>query len=516
MKITLQTEYAADSFDIVIVPMFAPEEVGQGKAFLPKGTTQVFADTVEQSGILDDFEGAAAESLPFYMTVSGNVQRMLLVGLGAEKSFNPEGLRNAAASAVSACKALKMKSILFECSWLEGYVQNMDTTLESALGEIAFGAQVSLYEFLEFKTDAEEAGKKAPESLTLFTGGVDPEAAQTAVQVAEAGMHGVKLARDLINRPSNSATPSHLAETAQGIAERYGFRVHVMDTDEVEALGMGCFAAVFRGSRADAKFITLDTAPQGMEEDQPIVLVGKGVTFDTGGISLKPSKGMEEMKGDMGGAAAVLGFFEAWGSLGGKRRVVGLVPCTDNMPDAHAIKPGDVVTSHSGKTVEIINTDAEGRLLLCDALSYSEKFSPRLIIDLATLTGACVVALGSQTAGLFTADDDLAAHIANTGDKLGEKFWRLPLWDMFFEPLKSDTADMKNVGSREGGAIHAALFLKQFVPEGTPWAHIDIAGPSWADAKTPLKTKGGVGFGVRTLLELVKDADALPLSTPEV
>jgi leucyl aminopeptidase len=515
VNIALQAELSDfASFDVIVVPVFAPKEAGKDKAFLPQGISRSLAEGIEHSGILNDFQAAPAASLPFYSSCEGGARRLMLVGLGGEKGFKLDGLRKVVASAISACDALNLQKILLDCSWLGAYEESLAVSKEKALGEAAFGALVSLYSFMEFKTEGGEGDKKAPEALTILTGAVDEKAAEEAVLAAEAGMQGVKLARDLINRPSNTATPVHLAETAEGIAERYGFRVHVMDVDEVEGLGMGCFAAVFRGSRADAKFITLDTAPQGMEDDHPIVLVGKGVTFDTGGISLKPSKGMEEMKGDMGGAAAVLGFFEAWGRLGLKRRVVGLVPCTDNMPDAHATKPGDVVTSHSGKTVEIINTDAEGRLLLCDALSYSEKYAPKLIIDLATLTGACVVALGSETAGLFSAEDDLAEHIAKTGDMLGEKFWRLPLWDSFFEPLKSDTADMKNVGSREGGAIHAALFLKQFVPEGTAWAHIDIAGPSWADGKSPVKTKGGVGFGVRTLLELVKNGDDLPLGTP--
>jgi leucyl aminopeptidase len=313
----------------------------------------------------------------------------------------------------------------------------------------------------------------------------------------------VYLARDLVNTPANVATPSFLAETAETLGREHGFKVRVIEADEAEGMGMGCFAAVFQGSPEPAKLIVIDAAPKGAERERPLVFVGKGVTFDTGGISIKPSAKMDEMKGDMAGAAAVLGFFEALGRLGAPRRVVGILPCTENMPGGAATRPGDVVTSYAGKTVEIVNTDAEGRLLLCDALTFAAEFDPLAVVDLATLTGACLVALGTDVAAVFSANDLLAESIAELGARVGDLYWRMPLWDRYFESLKSDVADMKNVGPREGGAVNAALFLKQFAPASAPWAHLDIAGPAFATTATALTAKGGTGFGVRTLLALV-------------
>jgi leucyl aminopeptidase len=300
-------------------------------------------------------------------------------------------------------------------------------------------------------------------------------------------------------------TPAFLARTASEIAWRFGFKVETIDLDAARSMGMGAFAAVAAGSAEPPSFIVLEHTPPGTENDPPLVFIGKGITFDSGGISLKPREKMEEMKQDMAGAAAVLGAFEAIGAAGLAKRVVGLMPCTENMPGGHAYKPGDVFRSYSGQTVEIISTDAEGRLVLCDALAYAaHRFKPALMIDIATLTGASIIALGRDVAAVMGNRESLVDSIRNTGASLGERFWPLPSWDFYFEALKSEVADMKNTADRSAGAIHAGIFLKQFVPDHIPWAHLDIAGTAWTDKDTGFCRKGATGFGVRTLFELVR------------
>jgi leucyl aminopeptidase len=290
---------------------------------------------------------------------------------------------------------------------------------------------------------------------------------------------------------------------ARDLAAEFGFGVQVFGPEEIIGMGMGSFASVFRGSDTPARFVVLDSNPDG---GRPLVFVGKGVTFDTGGISLKPSAKMHEMKGDMAGAAAILGLFRTLGRAGGGgRRVVGLLPCTENVPGSRATKPGDVVTAMNGKTVEILNTDAEGRLILADALAYSARFEPEILVDLATLTGACLVALGTKVAAVFATTAELDQRIREGGSRAGERYWPMPLWAEYGAPLKSDVADLKNIATREGGAIYAAMFLKNFVPEGVDWAHLDIAGPAWTDENASVFRPGGTGFGVRTLWELVEE-----------
>ena len=320
-------------------------------------------------------------------------------------------------------------------------------------------------------------------------------------ELARDTFESVRLVRDLVNTPANIATPEYMAQAAKKLAQEYGFFCQVFDSAACEEMKMGCFASVFRGSDTPARFIVLDSNPEA--DQRPLVFVGKGVTFDTGGISLKPAANMHEMKSDMAGAATVLGLFKMLGLRGEKRRVVGILPCTENVPGSRATKPGDVVFAMNGKSVEILNTDAEGRLILADALCYSEKYQPECLVDLATLTGACVVALGGKIAGLFCEDEHLQGAIREHGQKNGEDFWPLPLPDEYKKDLKSEVADLKNMGKREGGAIYAALFLQHFIPEKTPWAHLDIAGPARGKENSGYWKTGGTGFGLRTLWELV-------------
>ncbi|MGA0610706.1 leucyl aminopeptidase [Caldimonas sp. KR1-144] len=308
---------------------------------------------------------------------------------------------------------------------------------------------------------------------------------------------GVELARECANRPANHATPSFLAAEAKKLAKAHGFKCEVLERKDCEKLGMGSFLAVSQGSEQPPKFIVL-RYEGAAKTAAPIVLVGKGITFDTGGISIKPSAEMDEMKFDMGGAASVLGTFRALGELKPRVNVVGLIPSCENMPDGRAIKPGDVVTSMSGQTIEILNTDAEGRLILCDALTYAERFKPAAVVDIATLTGACVIALGHHRSGLFSADDALAASLQAAGDESFDLAWRMPLDDEYEEALKSNFADMGNVGGRAGGAITAAMFLKKFTAK-YPWAHLDIAGTAWKSGAA----KGATGRPVPLLTHFV-------------
>jgi len=415
----------------------------------------------------------------------------LLVGLGKAEEVDADAFRSAVGVAVRAAASQELEGLAVDAAHLGRLGLDGD-----AAAECVVAALLAAYRFTAFKSDPGEAD--CPGRFTVVSADADIRArVDRAVAVAE----GVRLARDLVNTPSNVATPEHLAGVARDLAAEFGFGVQVFGPEEIIGMGMGSFASVFRGSDTPARFIVLDSDPAG---GRPLVFVGKGVTFDTGGISLKPSAKMHEMKGDMAGAAAILGLFRALGRAGGGgRRVVGLLPCTDNVPGSRATKPGDVVTAMNGKTVEILNTDAEGRLILADALAYSARFEPEILVDLATLTGACLVALGTKVAAVFATTAELDQRIREGGSRAGERYWPMPLWAEYGAPLKSDVADLKNIATREGGAIYAAMFLKNFVPEGVDWAHLDIAGPAWTDENASVFRPGGTGFGVRTLWELV-------------
>lgn len=415
-----------------------------------------------------------------------------LVGVGPREDMDLDALRAAVGAVVRMAANQEVSSLVFHAAQLSGL--GLDGDL---VGEVVLAARLAAYAFLDFKTETK--AEECPGTLMIWDEQMD---VSETISGADALAQGVILARDLVNMPANVATPEFLSDQARTLASAFGFGVRVFDPEEILAMGMGCFGAVFQGSSTPARFIVLDSTPGSAET--PLVFVGKGVTFDTGGISLKPGAKMHEMKGDMAGAAAILGYFRSRGLTGNHgRRVVGLLPCTENVPGSRAVKPGDVVTAMNGKTVEILNTDAEGRLLLADALSYSARFAPEIIVDLATLTGACLVALGTKVAAVFATTPELEWRIREGGAKSGERFWPMPLWKEYAAPLKSEVADLKNIAVREGGAIFAAVFLKHFVPEKTDWAHLDIAGPAWTEENASVFKPGGTGFGVRTLWELV-------------
>lgn len=458
---------------------------------------------IRESPALKDFSGKAKEIAVLYGPAGSLLQRVIVVGLGKRDKFDFEVLRFSTATAVQKCKALKADG----CAVNLENLSRLGHPVSALAEEIVCAALLSLYSYDEFKTRDEEEGDFSIEELTLFSADDDMAGEiQAAAGRGEAAARGVIRTRDLANGPANHVSPAFLAQTAQEMGKRYGFKVRILERKEVLKLGMGAFEAVFRGAMQDPKFIVMEHAPKGTEKDKPIVFVGKGITFDTGGISIKPSAKMHEMKCDMAGAGAIFGLFEALGHSAIKRRIVGVMPCTDNMPDGNATRPGDIVRTLSGKTVEIINTDAEGRLVLCDALTWAQReYDAEAVIDLATLTGACVVALGMEVAGIFCEDKAMGRQIQDSGERVGDKFWPLPLWDLYFEPLKSDVADMMNVGDRWGGACNAAAFLKQFIEENTRWAHLDIAGPADGMKKNPIHIGGGSGFGVRTLLEIARN-----------
>lgn len=336
-----------------------------------------------------------------------------------------------------------------------------------------------------------------PAKLEFILQGKSDAVTRRAVEQGTAIAAGQTLARDLGNLPANYCTPSVLAETAKTLAREYKLKVQVFDRAGIEELGMGSFLAVAQGSREEPRFIVLEYKG-GKPKTAPIVLVGKGLTFDAGGISLKPGQGMDEMKFDMCGAASVLGTFRAVAKLGLPINLVGLIPATENLPDGGAVKPGDVVTSLSGQTIEVLNTDAEGRLILCDALTYAERFRPAAVVDIATLTGACVIALGHHTSGLLANDDALASELLGAGQRTGDRAWQLPLFDEYQDQLKSNFADIANIGGRPAGTITAACFLSRFT-KTYKWAHLDIAGTAWkSDAD-----KGATGRPVPLLTEFL-------------
>lgn len=447
----------------------------------------VAKDFLSEVRRLEQFSGKAGR----IRLHSGDQTHVLSVGLGRAEDVDLDGFRSAVGTAVRAAASQDIFMLAVDTEHLQALNLAEDLVLEFVLA-----ARLAAYRFVEFKSDPGEAD--GPHRVIICGG--KPDLAEH-VGVALAISQGIELARDLVNTPANVATADFLAQTAQGLAQTHHFGLQIFGPEEITALGMGAFAAVFRGSSVPARFIILDSAPGSTEK--PLVFVGKGITFDTGGLSLKPAAKMHEMKSDMAGAAAILGLFKALGLAQVPRRVVGLMPCCDNMPDSRATRPGDVVTALNGKTIEILNTDAEGRLLLADALAYSVRFEPKIVVDLATLTGACVVALGSKVAAIFATTADLDQQIRECGSRVGERFWPLPLWKEFAAPLKSQVADLKNIATREGGAIYAALFLKNFVPAGVDWAHLDIAGPAWTDENSSIFRPGGTGFGLRTLWELV-------------
>jgi leucyl aminopeptidase len=438
-----------------------------------------------------DFSGKKDETAVLYP--SGPAARVLLVGLGKLEEIDRAGIRRAAAIAAKKARSLGVPRAAFYLP-ADGRGQLSPTDVGQAIAE---GLAQGAWQYNEMKKPAEDKKPQLERFDILAQDG--PADLIQGHKVGEAVGAGQTFARGLQVLPGNVATPTYLANVARELAQRHGFGVTILDKAAIIKEKMGALLAVAQGSAEEPRFIALEYKGS---DAAPVVLIGKGVTFDTGGISIKPAQNMEDMKYDMSGAAAVFGTFEALGRLKPQVHVVGLIPSTENMPSGTAVKPGDVVTSHLGKTIEVINTDAEGRLILCDALSYARRYQPAAVIDIATLTGAIVVALGHTAAGVMGSDDKLVEEVRAAGEKSGERVWPLPLWEDYRDLMKSDIADVKNSGGRPAGSISAGWFLREFV-DGFPWAHLDIAGTAYSDREEPSRVKGPTGMGVRLFTEFV-------------
>ncbi len=437
-----------------------------------------------------DHEGKAGTSLLLHCLTGLPCDRVLLVGLGKEREMGESAYRKALDTAIKALRTTGATDVTLFLTDIALRKRDTAFKVEQAVLAIMEG----MYRFDRMKSKPSET-KRALRKVALHVARrSDIAAGEAAAARAHAIAAGVSLARDLGNLPGNVCTPSYLASEAQDLAKHHGLDCEVLEQKEIEKLCMGAFLAVARGSRQPPKLIVLHYRGAKKKDARPVVLVGKGITFDTGGISLKPAPEMDEMKFDMCGAASVLGTMKAVAMMKLPMDVVGIVPATENMPGGNAIKPGDIVTTMSGQTVEILNTDAEGRLILCDALTYAERYKPAAVVDIATLTGAMVIALGHVATGLFANTDSLARELVHAGEAAWDRAWHLPLWDDYQEALKSNFADIPNIGSRAGGAITAACFLERFA-KGYPWAHLDIAGTAWKSGAD----KGATGRPVALL-----------------
>jgi leucyl aminopeptidase len=450
-----------------------------------------------------DFGGRKDEVLVLYPAdQAAGIERVLLVGAGRREDFTLERLRRGVGLAVRQAERMGVTDLGLSLGHAEQLSEHMGSHY-AALGAVE-AAALAAWDFRELKSSANPDDRRKPlESVTLFSSAEEQvEEFRRAAAVAEVTARSANLARRLQVLPGNIATPTHLAEVAQGIASEFGIQITVLDRAAMQREGLKSLLAVAQGSEEEPRFIVLEYRGAA-EGERPVVLIGKGVTFDSGGISIKPAERMEDMKYDMSGAAAVLGAMRGIAELRLTANVIGIIPSTENLPSGRAVKPGDVIGSHLGKTIEVINTDAEGRLILVDALSYARRFEPAAMIDAATLTGAVVIALGHHALGLMGNDGDLIDEVRAAGQRVGERCWPLPLWDEYREQLDSNVADIKNSGGRAAGSITAGWFLKEFAGE-TPWVHLDIAGTAYRDEAAPYLRKGPTGVPTRLLIEWVR------------
>ncbi len=468
--------------DCAIVGVFEGNKLSDAAKELDKASDKAIS-TVLKNG---DFEGKLNTCLVLHQLSGVEASRVMLVGLGKQDEYSEKQYRQAVRASVKALPKGVAHASLFLA---EIAIKKSDTHAKVAqLVEVVLDAT--------YQVNAIKLKKADPITLTKVTINVDKAdsaSAEAAIKQGAAIAAGVTVAKDLGNLPPNICTPSYLGEQAKLMAKQYGFKVEVLERAEIEKLGMGSFLGVAQGSVEPPRLIVLQHL-KGKKSQKPVVLVGKGITFDTGGISLKPGGDMDEMKYDMCGAASVMGTFKAIGEMDLALNVVGVIPACENMPDAGAIKPGDILTSMAGLTIEVLNTDAEGRLILCDALTYAERFEPSAVVDIATLTGACVIALGHHPSGLFSNKEALAKELLEAGEAAHDRAWHMPLWEEFQSQLDSNFADIANIGGRAGGSITAACFLSRFAKK-YDWAHLDIAGTAWKSGKE----KGGTGRPVPLL-----------------
>ena len=475
---------------------FAAEGLGLG------AVTAEFLDNMtgglERAAGIAKFTGKKSSTLDLIAPAGLGVDRLILVGLGKPEDLGGQDWLKLGGTVMGALDSAKAS----DATVLAEIAAKADLSAD-ALAAFAMGAKLRAYKFDTYKTRKAD-DDSGPSALKLQIAVSDPRPVKKAWAAADGIADGVYLARDLVNEPPNALGPVEFADKAAAL-KKLGVEIEILGEKEMKKLKMAALLGVSQGATRPPRLVIMRWNG-GKKNEAPLAFVGKGVVFDTGGISIKPAGGMEDMKWDMGGSAAVIGAMRAIAGRNAKANVIGIVGLVENMPSANAQRPGDVVTSLSGQTVEVINTDAEGRLVLCDLLTYVQRtYKPAAIVDLATLTGAIIVSLGHHHAGLFASDDALAEGLATAGKAVGEPCWRMPLGEEYDKALKSDIADMKNVGGRDGGSITAAQFLKRFVDNGTPWAHLDIAGMAWSKEAKPTVPKGGTGYGVRLLDQLVAD-----------
>ena len=443
------------------------------------------------------FNGGPGQVLEIPAPGTGKIDRIILIGLGKAEDVDLIRTQNLGGTTLARLNGTGAKTAVLMVDDIEG----VDIDATEMASRAGYGALLRSYRFDKYRTKEKEDQKPSMTELTIACG--DPASAQRGLGPLEKIAEGVACTRDLVSEPANVIYPETLAAAGEELS-KLGVDVEVLGEKEMQKLGMGALLGVGQGSARESKLLVMQWNG-GKKDDAPVAFVGKGVTFDTGGISIKPAGGMEDMKWDMGGAGVVVGLMKALAGRKAKANVVGIAGLVENMPSSTAQRPGDIVTSMSGQTIEVINTDAEGRLVLADALWYTQdRFKPRCIIDLATLTGAIIIALGHENAGLFTNNDELAERLTAAGKSVGEAVWRMPLGDRYDKQINTDSADMKNVGGRDAGSITAAQFLQRFV-NNVPWAHLDIAGVTWSKKEAPTVPKGGTGFGVRLLNQFVAD-----------
>lgn len=468
--------------DCLIVGVFENKKLSASAELIDVASGNAISAVIKAG----DMSGDLAATLLMHQLPNVMAKRVLLVGLGKQSEFGVKQYLKAIRAAVKALPKVA-KEVGFYLTELP--VTGM--TVQEKTAQIAEIILDATYQINALKSKKAEA--IALKKVAIFVEKAQEAEAKTALAQGLAIAEGVRMAKDLGNLPGNVCTPTYLGKQAKQLAKDYGFKVEVLDKAQIEKLGMGAFLGVAQGSDEPMRLIVLQHQ-KGKKEQKSIALVGKGITFDTGGISLKPGSEMDEMKYDMCGAASVLGTFKAIGELDLPINAVGIIPTCDNMPSGKALKPGDIVTSMSGQTIEVLNTDAEGRLVLCDALTYAETFEPSTVVDIATLTGACVIALGHHASAVYSNKDALAAELIAAGERAHDRAWHMPLWDDYQSQLDSNFADMANIGGRAGGSITAACFLSRFTKK-YDWAHLDIAGTAWKSGKA----KGGTGRPVPLL-----------------
>lgn len=496
MKVTVIKGYIAEfKSEAIVIPHFEDVKELKGKVKLLDKKSGGLIREIISGG---DFEGKHLQVSVSYTRGSIPAKRIIMIGVGKKADFTLEKLMTTYATAARQVRSLKLKEFSTSLDFV---------SINQPLGQIAQaiveGVSLGLYQFTPFKTVERDKIREIKEFTIIEEKDVSCITIRSSAKAAEIISNAVYFTRDMVSTPGNSMTPTGMAEEARQVAKRKNVTLKVFDEAWMKKNGMNALLGVAQGSDEPARFIVLEYKG-GKQGDPVIALVGKAITFDSGGISLKPAEKMGEMKSDMAGGAAVMGAIMAAADLRLKVNILVLIPATENLPGGRAYKPGDVLKSLSGQTIEIISTDAEGRLTLADALTYAGRFKPAAIVDVATLTGACVIALGDNVIGMMGTDDTLKQKIRNAAATTCERVWELPLWEDYYELIKSDIADYKNTGGRAGGAITAAAFLSKFIGK-YPWVHLDIAGPAWLEKDQPYIPKGASGVGVRLLVQFLKD-----------